>query len=86
MKVLQKIKRYFTNQNETLSLSAINELFFSGSSAQYGADIPEITYFTCLKTLSEALGKMPVYLMGENKERVTKHETARFLSISPNAV
>ena len=86
MKVLQKIKRYFTNQNETLSLSAINELFFSGSSAQYGADITEITYFTCLKTLSEALGKMPVYLMGENKERVTKHETARFLSISPNAV
>lgn len=86
MKVLQKIKRYFTNQNETLSLSAINELFFSGSSAQYGADITEITYFTCLKTLSEALGKMPVYLMGENKERVTNHETARFLSISPNAV
>lgn len=86
MKVLQKIKRYFTNQNETLSLSAINELFFSGSSEQYGADITEITYFTCLKTLSEALGKMPVYLMGENKERVTNHETARFLSISPNAV
>lgn len=86
MKVLQKIKRYFTNQNETLSLSEINELFFSGSSAQYGADITEITYFTCLKTLSEALGKMPVYLMGENKERVTKHETARFLSISPNTV
>lgn len=86
MKILQKIKRYFTNQNEKLSLSEINELFFSESSAQYGADITEITYFTCLKTLSEALGKMPVYLMGENKERVTNHETTRFLSISPNTV
>ena len=86
MKVLQKIKRYFQNSNDTISLSDINELFFSDSARQYGADLSEITYFTCLKTLSEALGKMPVYLMGENKERITDHETARFLSVSPNSI
>lgn len=86
MKVLQKIKRYFQNSNDTISLSDINELFFSDSARQYGADLSEITYFTCLKTLSEALGKMPVYLMSENKERITDHETARFLSVSPNSI
>lgn len=86
MNLFQKVRSYFMNQNDTLSLSAINELFFSGGSAQYGADITEITYFTCLKTLSEALGKMPVYLMNEDKKRITNHETARFLSVSPNDV
>ena len=86
MKVFQKVKSYFQNSNDTISLSDINELFFSDSARQYGADLSEITYFTCLKTLSEALGKMPVYLMSENKERITDHETARFLSVSPNSI
>lgn len=87
MNIFQRAKRYFAkNQSDSLSLSAINELFFSDASTRYGADITEITYFTCLKTLSEALGKMPVYLMREDKERVTDHETAKFLSISPNDV
>ena len=69
-----------------MSLSDINELFFGGSASQYGPDLSEITYFTCLKTLSEALGKMPIYLMSEDKKRVTDHETVQFLSISPNPV
>lgn len=86
MNLFQKVKSYFQNSNDTVSLSDINELFFSDSARQYGADLSEITYFTCLKTLSEALGKMPVYLMGENKERITDHETARFLSVSPNSI
>lgn len=86
MNLFQKVKSYFQNSNDTISLSDINELFFSDSARQYGADLSEITYFTCLKTLSEALGKMPVYLMSENKERITDHETARFLSVSPNSI
>ena len=86
MNIFQKVKSYFQNNNDTISLSDINELFFSDSAYQYGADLSEITYFTCLKTLAEALGKMPVYLMGEDKERITNHETARFLSVSPNSV
>ena len=89
MNILNRLKKYFTNdtKNSSMSLSEINELFFSGQSAmQYGTDLSEITYFTCLKTLSEALGKMPVYLMGPDKERKTNHETSLFLSVSPNNV
>lgn len=89
MSIFSKLKGVFTNENQgsSMSLQDINELFFSGQSvAQYGADLSEITYFTCLKTLSEALGKMPVYLMGPDKERKTNHETSFFLSVSPNIV
>ncbi len=89
MNILNRLKSYFKNdsQGSSMSLSEINELFFSGQSAmQYGTDLSEITYFTCLKTLSEALGKIPVYLMGPDKERKTDHETSLFLSVSPNNV
>lgn len=89
MNIINKLKGYFQNdaQGSSMSLSDINELFFSSTNgAQYGADLSEITYFTCLKTLSEALGKMPVYLMGPDKERKTDHETSFFLSVSPNNV
>ena len=89
MNILNKLKGYFSNDaaGSSMSLSDINELFFSSlNGAQYGPDLSEITYFTCLKTLSEALGKMPVYLMGPDKERKTDHETSYFLSVSPNSV
>lgn len=89
MSILNRLKKYFTNdsQGSSMSLSDINELFFSSQSeAKYGPDLSEITYFTCLKTLSEALGKMPVYLMGPDKERKTDHETTYFLSVSPDSV
>lgn len=89
MNILNRLKSYFKNDSRgsSMSLSEINELFFSGQSAmQYGTDLSEITYFTCLKTLSEALGKIPVYLMGPDKERKTDHETSLFLSVSPNNV
>ena len=81
-----KIKKMFKNEGETINLSTINDWFFNSSSADLGSDLSEITYFTCLKTLSEALGKMPIYLMTPDKERVLNHETAPFLQIQPNPV
>lgn len=86
MNFFQKIKQRFRNDGESVSLSTINDWFFHGSTQEYGTDLSEITYFTCLKTLSEALGKMPVYLMSPDKERVVNHETTPFLSVSPNPV
>ena len=83
MNLFGRIKKAFKNDS-TISMSTINEWFFNSASADLGADISEITYFTCLKTLSEALGKMPVYLMDTNKRRVLGHETASFLSVQPN--
>lgn len=84
MNLFGKIKKKFFNENESVSMDTINELFFGSSSAEYGTDLSEITYFTCLKTLSEALGKMPLYLMDEQKSRIMDHETVPFISVEPN--
>lgn len=83
MNIFARIKNAFTN-GTTTSLSTMNSWFFNSATSDLGADISEITYFTCLKTLSEALGKMPVYLMDTNKKRVLGHETSPFLSVQPN--
>ena len=87
MKWLNSIKGFFRNvAGGTFSLSEANDFFFRGGSAAEGADISEITYFTCLKTLGESLGKMPVYLMDSDKNRVMQHETSRVLSVEPNSI
>ena len=87
MKWLNSIKGFFKNAADVrFSLSEANDFFFGGSSAVEGADISEITYFTCLKTLGESLGKMPVYLMDSEKNRVMQHETTRVLSVEPNGI
>ena len=49
-----------------------------------GEDISEITYFTCLKILSEAIGKIPIYLLNREKKRITEHESYKILQISAN--
>lgn len=88
MNILSTIKQKIFNKDsgQAISLSDINELFFSSNSTSLGADISEITYFTCLKTLSEAIGKMSVYLMDAKKNRITNHETTPFLNFQPNHV
>lgn len=66
-------------------MQSIIELF-SGKSYNEISDLGEITYFACLKTLSESLGKMPVYLMDEDKRRITNHTINHLLQVSPNAI
>ena len=80
-----KIKGAFRNDGgTTYKMSDIIDLF-GGKAGTYTADISEITYFTCMKVLSESLGKIPVYLIDENKNRV-KHETMYCLGTSPNSI
>lgn len=87
MKWLNSIKGFFKNAADVrFSLSEANDFFFGGGSVAEGADISEITYFTCLKTLGESLGKMPIYLMDSEKNRVMRHETTRVLSVEPNGI
>ena len=91
MSVLNRIKMTakrvgsaLTNSSN-VSLSEINELFFNAWNSTGGPDISEITYFTCLKTLSEAIGKMPIYLMDADKNRISDHDTAFFLQNRPRS-
>lgn len=69
----------------TVSLADLND-WFSSVNRVGGPDLAEITYFTCLKILSESVGKMPVYLMDADKNRILGHETTRILSVEPNEV
>ena len=87
MNFWQKLKsRFARNESETISMSDIINLF-SGQNGggAYGADLSEITYFTCLKTLSEALGKMPVHVVDAEKRRIV-HETAPIVETQTNNV
>ena len=87
MKIWDRIKaRFARNEGETIKMSDIIELFGgSTGGGAYGADLSEITYFTCLKTLSEALGKMPVHVVDADKRRVA-HETASIVETQTNNV
>lgn len=87
MNLVRKVKHWIRNdtgESTSISLNTINELFFGAGNEELGPDMSEITYFTCLKTLAEALGKMPLYLMDEKKNRVMRHETVPFISFEPN--
>ena len=78
-----RVKNAITGNGQPITtMSAWRD--FAGLSPT-ASDLSEITYFTCLKTLSESIGKMPVYLMDADKNRVKGHETNRILSIQPNA-
>ena len=87
MKLWDKIKARFARNDGagTISMSQIMDLFSGSGGATYGADISEITYFTCLKTLSEALGKMPVHIVDAEKKRVN-HEATRIVEVQTNNV
>ncbi len=73
-----------TSADETITMRRIMELFGSSYSAEMGSDLSEVTFFSCLKILSESLGKMPCYLIDEDKRRITNHETSWFLNVQPN--
>lgn len=87
MNLWQKIKsRFARNEGEQIKMSDIIELFGgSTGGGAYGADLSEITYFTCLKTLSEALGKMPCHVVDAEKRRLP-HETAVIVETQTNNV
>ncbi|WP_313991519.1 phage portal protein [uncultured Selenomonas sp.] len=88
MKIVDSLKRFFRNAGDGgVSLSDVHDFFFrNGGQSGEGADLSEITYFTCLKTLGESIGKMPVYLMDSDKNRIVEHETTRVLGIQPNSI
>ena len=92
MAILTKIKSKITAirrawnsaSEEKITMSRIMELFSSSYNAELGGDLGEIVFFTCLKILSESVGKIPCYLMDEDKRRINNHDTMWFLSVKPN--
>ena len=95
MKLFDTIKNVFKASNEG-STSQSGGITINGTSFSdfihkiyngNAPDVSEITYYTCLKTLSEAMGKMPCYIEAPNYERAENGEYGeldKILSIAPN--
>lgn len=67
-----------------ISMRRIMDLFSGSHNYDLGSDLSEVTFFSCLKILSESIGKMPCYLIDSDKRRVTSHDTIWFLTVKPN--
>ena len=88
MKLFEKIKKFFNSaepeNDNKITMSTIMELFSRSGNAEYGNDLSEVTYFTCLKTLAESVAKIPIYLLDSDKNRIMNHETIKILQFSAN--
>lgn len=70
-----------------MSVDRLNSLFSTGGDVIFGSrssDLSEITYYTCLKVLSESVGKLPCYVIDEDKKRLDGHAVNYTLNVRPN--
>ena len=87
MSVFERIKSVFRDEpkNEAMTLADLNRYFDRPASyAVVGDDLGEATYYTCLKTLSESIGKIPCYVQDGDYNRVYNTELAWLLGYAPN--
>ena len=67
-----------------MTIGRLNDFFTAGSYGSTADALSEITYYTCLKVLSESVGKMPMYLIDEHKRRIADHALNALLANRPN--
>ena len=90
MKFLERIKSVFRKpepkNDNAMTWGDLNRYFDrpAGYFAGGSDDLGDATYFTCLKTLSESIGKIPCYVQDGNYNRVYDTELAWLLGCSPN--
>lgn len=80
MKIFDKLKRKIENalgNSGGGSAPGFDWTIGGGASFGSGNDLSEITYFTCMKTLAESLGKLPLYVMDDEKNRVRGHHSMK---------
>ena len=71
-------------QREPILPGRLNEVFSPIWNGTSGDDLEEITYYTCIKVLSESIGKMPLHLINAENRRIEKHALNYALKIRPN--
>lgn len=69
------------NEAGTISLS---DFLSGGSGALTSGDLSVVTYYICMRVLSEALGKLEIRLMDSENREITSHEAVYFLKNRPN--
>ncbi len=70
--------------NTSVGLNDEKLLEWLGITAPHNRPISEITYFTCLKMLSETVGKMPIKFCTKEKGEAEPNDAYRLLKYRPN--
>ena len=82
------IKKVEKSENKALSAPPFRGIDYIlpgglGGWTEYGPDISEITYFTVLRVLSEAVGKLPIHVRDKD-HNIVGNSTERLLTVRPN--
>ena len=90
-KISQRLKgavRVLFNKSERMTLEMSQLLDFLGLSDTKESNLSEATYFSCLKVLSESIGKLPLKLLKHNDRNgvtnMRKHPLYKVLHDRPN--
>lgn len=81
MKIIENIKSIF---NKKIKVDNNFNYNFSTYNTNYVDPLSDVTYFTCLKILSEAIAKLPIYLYDGNNKRIYNHNVSKLLNVRPN--
>jgi len=78
-------RKLFNKGEEKKQKTAINSMNFGEFfGINVGSDLSEVTYFTCLKVLSESVGKLSLHLKDNDNNKILNHEALQKLKFSPN--
>lgn len=86
MNIIQRIKNFIAPQ-KTVDMQSEELLEWLGITTRNKSILSEVTYFTCLKMLSETLGKMPIKLYKETEKGVVRanpNPVYKLLKVRPN--
>lgn len=76
--IKNRIKNYFTRKRVVI----YTEPWYTGYGQ--GSDLSDVTFYVCLKTLAESVGKMPVYIQDGDYNRKKDMPLAVLLGFAPN--
>lgn len=78
-----KVKTTIKNRT-TVAMNDEKLLDWLGITAPFNRPISEITYFTCLKMLSETVGKMPIKFYAKGRKEAEPNDVYYLLKTRPN--
>lgn len=81
MEIISKIKSFFNKEEKTDD--PIMD-FITGKDVKVYSKLSDPTYYTCLKLLSETVGKLTIHLYNGNNEKVQNHKALELLNVRPN--
>lgn len=87
MSIMQKIKNIVSGERQSVSLEDREVMEWLGIAPSSRKAVAEVTYYTCLKMLSETIGKMPLKYYRQTERgriRAEPTEAAILMTVRPN--